>query len=145
MATSAFQVVTSGMPQRGPDMSSRDMRLVAAPDEATGSEWSETLEWGLCGPFGCCRPTHLATTAAYASPPSVRPSCRLLSAASSLVEPWASRPFPNRWPGAGRRLQGSDGPSELEISSAFLLLTGICGYSWEVKILTPDSALTPEG
>lgn len=93
VATSAFQVVPSVMPHKGPDMSSRDMRLVAAPEEAAGSLWSEPLAWGLCGPFGCCGLARPTTTAAYASPPSVVPSCRMLSAAISPAEPWASRPF----------------------------------------------------
>ena len=85
---------------RGPGMSSRDMRLVAAPEEAAGSEWSEPLAWGLWGPFACCGPARPTTTAAYASPPSVGPSCRLLSAASA---PWSPGPRDSSKETAGRR------------------------------------------
>ena len=35
-------------------MSSTDLRLMAASDEAAGSEWAETLARGLDGPFSCC-------------------------------------------------------------------------------------------
>jgi len=45
-------------------MSSRDMRLVAASYVAVGSEWSEPLAWGLCGPLGYCVQARPATTAA---------------------------------------------------------------------------------
>ena len=38
VATRAFDVVPSGMPNRGPNMSPRDMRLVTASYEAAGSE-----------------------------------------------------------------------------------------------------------
>ena len=50
VATWALEMVSSGMPHRGPDMSPRDMRLVAASEEAAGSEWSEPLAGGLVWP-----------------------------------------------------------------------------------------------
>jgi hypothetical protein len=93
VATLAFQVMQSDIPHRGPDMSSRDMRLVAASDEAAGSEWSEPFAWGLCGPLGCCGSARPATNAALASPTSVRPCCRLLSATTAaLASPTSVRP-----------------------------------------------------
>lgn len=117
-ATWAFEVVLSGLPHRGPDMYPRDICLVAASGKAAGSEWNEPLARGLCDPLG--EPARPATTAAYASPPSAGTSCRLPSAASSPVKPWLAGPSTNRCPGVGRRLAGSDKPSELENSSACL-------------------------
>lgn len=87
------------MPHIGPVMSKRDVRLVAALDDATGSEWSEPLARGFCGPFVCCGPTRPATTVAYASPPSVDPSCGLLSAASSPVGALGRGPLAEHLPG----------------------------------------------
>jgi hypothetical protein len=52
-------------------MSSVNMHLVAAPEEAAGSEISEPLAESLGCPSGCCVFACLATTAAYASPPSL--------------------------------------------------------------------------
>jgi len=137
-------MVPSGMPHRGPDMPSRDMRLVVASDEAVGSKWSEPLAWGLCGPLGCCGPVRPDTTEAYASPPSVGPSCRLLSAACSHVELLSSGLIRTDGRRAGRRLPGSDGavwPGKL-VSSPFphgdlRRLVGCQNH-------TPDSALTLE-
>jgi hypothetical protein len=47
--------------------------------------------------------------------------------------PWASGPSSNRRPGAGRRLAGSEGQSELVSSSAFRLLS----ESREVRAFPP--------
>jgi len=116
---------------------------MAASAEAAGSYWFQPLAGGLCSPLGCCGPVRPATTAAYASPPLVGSSCRLLSAASSPVELWAAGPSPNRFPCAGQQLEGSDRPSGLESSSAFLLFTGSCGVAGGHS-LTPVSAQTLE-
>ena len=51
MATWAFEVVPSGMPLIGPDMSS-EMRLCAISWEMAGSDRSEPLAVGLSGPLG---------------------------------------------------------------------------------------------
>jgi hypothetical protein len=83
----ALVVAPSGMPHRGPDTSSRDMRLVAASEEAAGSMGVEPLAVDLCDPLGCCRLATPAATVAYANPPSVGPSCRLLCPAWSPVVP----------------------------------------------------------
>ena len=144
VATFSFHVVPSGMPHRGPDMSVRDMPLVVASDESVDSKRSEPLAWGLCGPLGCSGPVRPDTTAAYASPPTVGPSCRLLSAASSHVEPLSSGLIRTDDRRAGRLLPGSDEPSNLESSSALRFLTGICGPLAGCQNLTPDSALTLE-
>lgn len=82
LATWAFELMPQGMPHRGPDMSPRDTCLLAFSNEATGSEWSKPFALGLCGALCCCRPVHPATTAAYASPPSVGPR---------LLEAWTGR------------------------------------------------------
>jgi hypothetical protein len=125
------------MPNRGPDMSPRDMRLLAASDKASGAVRSELLVGDFCGSLGCCRLMTPAATVAYASQPSVGPGYRLLWEASSPVVTRASGVSPNRCPGAGRRLAGSDGQSELERSSAFLLLTWSCRESREFRASPP--------
>jgi hypothetical protein len=105
-------------------MSSKGMRLLAACVEAAGSVGYGPLVADLCGPLGCCRLVTPATTVAHAS--------LLHWAARSPVVPWASGPSQNRCQGAGRRLADSneqstsDGQTELESSSAFLLLTWCC-------------------
>jgi hypothetical protein len=43
------------MLHRGPDMSPRDMRLMAVSGEAAGSAGTEPLAVDLCGPLGFCR------------------------------------------------------------------------------------------
>lgn len=63
------------------------------------------------------------------APHPVAPRCRLLSSYSSSWSPGAR--LRHRL-GTARWLTGSDGPSQLETSSAFLLLTGSCGDSREV-------------
>ena len=118
-------------------MSPRDMGLAAASDGAVGSVGTAPLAVELCGPLGCCGLATPGTTVAYASPPSVGPSCRLLWVASSPVVPWASGPSSNRCLGAGRRLSGSDGQPELESSSAFLLLTLGCREARDVQSSPP--------
>ena len=51
--TTWAEVVSAGMPPRGPDMSSQDMRLMAASGEAAGSEVSAPLALGLGSPLVC--------------------------------------------------------------------------------------------
>jgi len=41
----ALKVVPSVIPHRGPDMSPRDLRIVATSYKAAGSEWSEPWAW----------------------------------------------------------------------------------------------------
>ena len=103
----------------------------------------QRVQSGLNSCLGACA-AHLsvaasvsATTAAYASPPSVSTNCRLFLAAVSFTEPLATGPSLNRYLGTGWRLSGSDGPSELESSSAFLLLMENCGDSREVRAWLP--------
>jgi len=79
-------------------MSPQDMCLMATSDEASGSYWFQPLAGDLCGPLCYCGPARSATTAAYASPPTLGPSCRLLLGASSPVELWAMGPSRNRFP-----------------------------------------------
>ena len=138
----ALKVVPSGMPHRGPDMSPRDLRIVATSDKAAGSVWSEPWAWDLCDPLGCCGPARPASTAAYAYPFSVDPSYWLLWAASLPEVPWAADRHRTvaRSQGGGW-LAGSDGQSELESSSAFLLLTWNCGESGEVRASLPTPLL----
>ena len=119
MATWVLKVVPSGMPHRGPDMSPRDMDLVALSVEVVGSEISEPLAGVSCGPLGCCGLVCQATNTSYSSLSLLGLSCRLLSATSMPVEPWAIGLSPNRCPGAGW-LAGSERLSELESSSTFL-------------------------
>jgi hypothetical protein len=112
------------------------IRLATTEARTCAREWTEPVATGLCRSLG--GPARPVTTATYANPPSAGPSCRLPSAASSPVEPWLAGPSLNKCPGAGRRLEGSYEPSELESSSAFLLLTGSCGDSLEVRALLPN-------
>jgi len=51
LATWAFDVVLSGVPLRGPDMS-LDLRLLAVSIETPGSDGSESMAVGLSGPLG---------------------------------------------------------------------------------------------
>ena len=51
LATWAFEVVPSGMPFRGPDIS-LDMRLLVVSIETPGSDGSESMAVGLSGPLG---------------------------------------------------------------------------------------------
>ena len=119
--TWAYEVLPSGMPHSGPDMSTRDMRLGAASDEAADSVGTGSLAEDLCSPLGCCRLATPATTVAYATLPSVGLNCRLFWAACSPVGPWASGPLSNGCSGAGRRLAGSDAQSDPDSSTPFLL------------------------
>jgi hypothetical protein len=64
VATWAFVVAPSGMPHSGPDMSPRDMRLMAVSVEAEGSAGTVPLAVDLCGPLGFCRLATPATTVA---------------------------------------------------------------------------------
>ena len=117
------------------------MHLVAASDEAAVAVGFESFAEDLCFPLGCCRLATPASILEYTNPPSVGPSCRLLCAAISPVVPWASVRSPNRCLGAWRWLAGSDGQSELEISSPFLLLAWSCRVAG-VPCLTTKSAGT---
>jgi hypothetical protein len=74
-------VVPSGMPRSGPDLSSKDKRLMAASGEAAGSASAEPLAVDMRGPLDICRLATPATTVAQASLPSAEPSYRLLWAA----------------------------------------------------------------
>jgi hypothetical protein len=118
VATWVLKVVSSGMPHGGPDMSLRDMHLVALSFEVVGSEISEPLAGVSCGPLGCCGLVCQATNPSYNSLPLFGLSCGLLSAASLPVELWAIGLSSSRCPGTGW-LAGSDRLSELENSSAF--------------------------
>jgi hypothetical protein len=130
VATWVLEVVPSGMPHRGLDMSPRDMHLVAVSVDVVGSERSEPLAGVSHGPLGCCGLVWWAANTSYTSPPLVGLSCLLLSASSLPVDPWATGLSPNRCPGTGW-LAGSDRLSELQSSSSFLWLTGSCGDSQE--------------
>ena len=79
---SFVEAVPAGVLLRGREMS-EDMQLVAASEEAAGSDESEPLAWSSSGPLGCFETACLGTTAAYAGPPSAEPRCRLISAAHS--------------------------------------------------------------
>jgi hypothetical protein len=105
----------------------------------SGYSGNLTLGWWLCGPLGCCWLATLATSVPYASLLPVRSGCQLLWAASSPVVPWAPGPSLNSCPGAGRWLAGSDWQSELESSSAFILLTLACRGSHEFRVSPPIS------
>ena len=63
-------VVPAGMLPRGPDMSTH-MRLLAASEEAAGSEESEPVAMGLGCPLGCWGLVRPATTEAHAGLASV--------------------------------------------------------------------------
>jgi hypothetical protein len=69
-------VVPAGMLPRVPDMST-DMRLLAASEEAAGSEEYETVAMGLVCPLGCWGLVRAATTAAYAGLLAVAACCPL--------------------------------------------------------------------
>jgi len=45
MVTWEFVLAPSGIPQKGPDVSGKDTRLVAVSDEVAGSVGAETLAW----------------------------------------------------------------------------------------------------
>jgi hypothetical protein len=51
LATWEFEVVSSGMPLSGPDMS-LDMRLLVVSIETPGSDVYESMAVGLSGPLG---------------------------------------------------------------------------------------------
>ena len=133
----AFKVVPSGMPHRGPDISLLYMSLVAVSDNSAGSEWSEPLARGLLGPLGCCGAGAPGYHCNVGQPTLGRSELPVALGSSFARGALAACPSQNRCPGAGRRLEGSDGPSEVESSSAFLFLTGSCGVSQEVRALLP--------
>lgn len=114
-------------------MSTRDIHLGATLDEAAGSVGTESLAVDLCGPLGYCRLVTAAATVVCASLPSFGSSCRLLLAVCSPVVPLDSGPSSYVCSGAGRRLAGSDGQSELDSSSGFHLLVLSSRGSWGVR------------
>jgi hypothetical protein len=84
LAAWAELVVAVGMPLIGPDMSS-DVCLRAGSEEPAGSDGSNPLAVGVCGPLGKCGATGAATTAVYVIPPLEDLSCRPPEAACSPV------------------------------------------------------------
>jgi hypothetical protein len=98
------------------------------------------------------RAAHLAVAVQCARlPPQRTPAhphpVQVAGCSRELVHPRSSGslgPSPNRFTCAGLAAgEGSDRPSGLESSSAFLLLTGSCGVAGHS--LAPDSAQTLEG
>jgi hypothetical protein len=112
--TSLSEVVPTGVPLRGPDMSC-DMRLLAASEEAAQSDESDSMAVGL-SVLLCGRAARPAVTAAYAG------LCFsiLLVATCPSVALVANELLPEASSGAGRREAGS--PQESRPSwLAFLL------------------------
>jgi hypothetical protein len=98
---------------------STDMRLLAASEEAAGSEESEPVAMGLGCPLGCWELVRPATTAAYASLPSVADCCRLHCDVGA--------PEVRGGSGAGRLAVGVVRPTEPE-DSAFLFPVVGCDH-----------------
>ena len=115
----------AGMPLSGLDRF-EDLRPCAASIEAAGLEFTESLAVGLRGPLGCCGIARPATTAVYASLPSVGLSCRLQLAVSSPVA--GAGQLGGDGSGAGRRAAGSVEASRV----AFLFpdMRCLCESSW---------------
>ena len=93
---------------------STHMRLVAASQEAAGSEESEPVAMGLGGRLDCLGLESPATTAAYAGLPDVCSCCRLLDGVGAPAS------------GAGLLAAGVDRTSEPEDSAFLFPVTG-CG------------------
>ena len=117
------------MPHRGPNMSSRDMCLLASNDEAMVSEWSEPLALGLCGALCCCRPVCLATTEAHTSPPSVSP--RLLEAWTGCLLSVATTGLPALLWLAGRACK-SGRANDYRLVAADIAWKGLFLNMWDV-------------
>jgi len=140
LVTWVFRVLPSGVSLRGPDMS-LDMGLLAVSDETAGSDMSESMAVGLSDPLGCLGATGPSNAAAYVTPPSGGPICRLPKAACSPVTEVKAGRGAHPAPGAGRLLAVSVEPPELTSSLALRFSALRLGGCWEA--LAPPLSMVP--